>query len=135
MPANKYESGKVYALRSHKTDKIYVGSTCQTLSKRFYDHTCRSNKNHTSAREILQYDDAYIELLENFPCTCKDELEKRQGEYIREFKDKAVNILRDLGKNVIDCPCGDKVLKWALGFHASSVKHMTWYLKQKKTKK
>ena len=33
-----YNLGKIYKLISNQTDKIYVGSTAQTLSKRFMNH-------------------------------------------------------------------------------------------------
>ena len=39
-----------------------------------------------SSYKILQLGDAYIELLENFPCSCKTELNKREGELMRENK-------------------------------------------------
>jgi len=35
--------------------------------------------------EILQYPDAYIELIENFPCENKEQLNKREGEIIRSM--------------------------------------------------
>ena len=33
-----YQNGKIYCLRSHKTDLVYVGSTCQPLYKRLNEH-------------------------------------------------------------------------------------------------
>jgi predicted GIY-YIG superfamily endonuclease len=33
-----YKNGKIYAIRSHQTDEIYIGSTTQSLSKRFSNH-------------------------------------------------------------------------------------------------
>ena len=36
-----------------------------------------------SSREILQHPDAYIELLENYPCADKNELNRREGHFIR----------------------------------------------------
>ena len=87
-----YQNGKIYTIRSFETDKIYIGSTCQSLSKRFSEH--KSNfllcRGKTSAFELLKKDDCYIELLENCPCNSKDELERRQGELIREYKVKGV---------------------------------------------
>ena len=88
----RYENGKIYTIRSHQTEKIYIGSTCMPLSKRLHKHksdynTCRK----ISSCEILKYDDYYIELLENFPCRCRDELVKREGELIREHLKNVVN--------------------------------------------
>jgi hypothetical protein len=31
---NKYQHGKIYTIRSFQTDKFYIGSTTQPLSKR-----------------------------------------------------------------------------------------------------
>jgi hypothetical protein len=77
-----YTNGQVYVIRSHLTDKIYIGSTAQPLHKRLYQH--KMNKAHDcTAREILKYGDAYIELIENYPCQSKKELNRREGHHIR----------------------------------------------------
>ena len=85
-----YKNGKIYAIRSHQTDQIYIGSTCSPLSKRLYQHKANykgylNKKYHyASSHEITQYDDAYIELLEECPCENKIQLYKKEGELIRE---------------------------------------------------
>lgn len=93
---NKYNNSKIYTIRSHQTDKIYIGSTCQSLSRRLSGHVVKYNtmkeKYQCSVREILQYDDYYIELLEYVNCNNIEELNKREGELIRENKDICVNI-------------------------------------------
>ena len=33
-----YENGKIYAIRNNVNDMVYIGSTCNPLHKRFYDH-------------------------------------------------------------------------------------------------
>lgn len=86
-----YKNGKIYALRSHQTDKYYIGSTTQPLYKRLYGH---KHSNRTSSKELVNnYSDVYIELIEAFPCENKEQLSKRENELIREFKDSLVNIL------------------------------------------
>ena len=87
---NKYNNGKIYTIRSYKTDKFYIGSTIQPLYKRFNEHKTDKNCNMTS-KIIIEYGDAYIELLENFSCNNKEELNKREGELIRLHKDNIVN--------------------------------------------
>jgi hypothetical protein len=80
-----YNKGKIYVIRSKHTDKVYVGSTTKRwLSDRMSHHRyCFRQKNSgTSSKEILQYDDAYIELLELFPCSTKQELFKRENIWI-----------------------------------------------------
>ena len=79
MPPN-FQNGKIYAIRSHQTDKIYIGSTTQPLSVRFGGH--KKNMDCSSI-QILEFGDAYIELLEEFPCANKMQLNRREGELIR----------------------------------------------------
>jgi hypothetical protein len=89
---NKYKQGKIYMLTSLQIDKIYIGSTCNTLAKRLHHHksTFNSTKD-TLSREILKYDDVKIELIEYFPCNDRNELNKREGELMRQHKDQIVN--------------------------------------------
>lgn len=92
-----YQDGKVYTLRSHQTEDIYIGSTCQNLSQRLGGHKAAYKrflngkiKANTSSK-MVQYDDCYIELLELFPCNSRDELCKREGELMRLHLSKIVN--------------------------------------------
>ena len=86
-----YKNSKIYTIRSHHTDKIYIGSTCNALRKRLYDHKSayKSYLNNIggncSSYDIIKYNDAYIELYEYYPCNNKVELHKREGELIREL--------------------------------------------------
>ena len=86
-----YTNSKIYAIRSHHTDQIYVGSTTQKLSNRMTNHrSCynkyvASNKKYVSSFEILRHGDAYIELIENIECLCQEQLRQREGELIREM--------------------------------------------------
>jgi hypothetical protein len=77
--ANKYANGKIYAIMSPQTDKMYIGSTVQPLHTRFSEH--KRHKRYSS-EEILQYSDSYIKLLEDFPCNSMKELHRREGFYI-----------------------------------------------------
>ena len=87
-----YSNGKIYAIRSAQTDDIYIGSTIQTLCVRMAGHRLNyknyiSDKKHcVTSFKLLQFGDAYIELLEAYPCACKEELTKREGELMRENK-------------------------------------------------
>jgi hypothetical protein len=74
---NRYANGKIYCLRSHKTDNIYIGSTTQPLYKRLWKH--KGDKKN----ELANYDDVYIELIEEYPCKNKMELNRKEGEHIR----------------------------------------------------
>ena len=86
----RYKRGKIYCLRSHHTDMVYIGSTIQGLAERKGGHKSNYKKwlkrtfPYTTSFEIIKYDDAYIELVENYPCESKSELERREGEIMRE---------------------------------------------------
>jgi hypothetical protein len=86
-----YQNGKIYCIRSHQTDKVYVGSTVEKLCQRMAKHRCKykyflnGNHHNVTSFDILKYDDAYIELIENYPCNSKEELHKKEGNYIRKL--------------------------------------------------
>jgi hypothetical protein len=86
---NMYQRGQIYAIRSHQTTGVYYGSTTQSLSKRLHEHknnykSYLNEKGHyISSFEILKYDDSYIELVLDFPCNSKKELNRREGQIIR----------------------------------------------------
>jgi hypothetical protein len=94
---NKYANGKIYTIRSHQTPLYYIGSTVNELRKRIHCHKAHYNKwlngtqHYTSSYDIIKYDDHYIELLENYPCNSKEELNQREGQLIREHKNDIVN--------------------------------------------
>lgn len=97
MTENKYQKGKIYTIRSSQTDKYYIGSTCNKLYKRLGQHK-QNYKNYVggtyhfvSSFDIVKFDDCYIELLEDFKCDNKEQLNKREGELIRQLKNDIVN--------------------------------------------
>ena len=82
--------GKIYIIRSHQTEDVYYGSTIQKyLSSRLASHNANYKKylngkyENVSSFSIIQYADAYIELVEEIECQTKEELKTREGEYIR----------------------------------------------------
>jgi len=81
-----YQSAKIYKLVSSSTDKIYIGSTINTLGKRLYQHKHKSNT--SSSRLLGQNID--IVLIENYPCNCRNELELRERYWIQNTKN-AIN--------------------------------------------
>ena len=87
---NRYVRGKVFSIRSHQTDDVYIGSTISPLSKRFACHKqgfkewkVGKKNRYMASYEILKYDDAYIELIEEFNCNSRMELLKQEGKIIR----------------------------------------------------
>lgn len=88
MPVD-YQQGKIYTIRCRSDDTLlYVGSTTQSLAKRFGYHKASSkteiNKNSLLYRTINgDWCNWYIELYELYPCSCKEELCRKEGEIIR----------------------------------------------------
>jgi hypothetical protein len=82
--------GKIYAIKSNQTELIYIGSTIKELDIRFSEHKSDykryiNGKTHfVSSFEILQYEDVYIELIEDYTCNNKTELKRREGIIIQE---------------------------------------------------
>ncbi len=89
--SDKYKNGKIYTIRCKNDDSlIYVGSTTQPLFKRWFQHKSKANEEKINSllyQKIREtnVEDWYIELFENFPCNNKEELNKREGEIIREI--------------------------------------------------
>ena len=89
---NKYHRGKIYKIVSSHTDKVYIGSTVQTLAKRMGGHRAmykmylEGKCNKCTSVDILCFDDAKIYLIEDFKCESKNELEKRERHYIESME-------------------------------------------------
>jgi len=85
---SKYIESKIYKLTSSQTDKVYIGSTIKSLNDRFYDHKyhykrwLKSQMNKITSYDLLQYTDVKIELIKEFPCKTRTELEKEEGKII-----------------------------------------------------
>ena len=86
-----YKQGKIYCSRNTITDDVYIGSSCQPLSKRMAEHrqnidqaNTRHYKLYIKMRELGQHA-FYIELIEEVKCDNIEQLRKREGELIREM--------------------------------------------------
>ena len=85
-----YGNGKVYQILNNVDDDVYVGSTCQPLSKRMAYHRVnmgapkkKNTRLYAKMRE-LGAESFYIELVEDCPCENKEQLRRKEGEFIRE---------------------------------------------------
>ena len=85
-----YEYGKIYKLYSKQNNITYIGSTAEYyLSKRLSKHIStykqylKNKTNYIYSFKILECEDYKIELLEDYPCANKQQLEKREGYYIK----------------------------------------------------
>jgi hypothetical protein len=92
--SDKYSKSKIYTIRCKSDNSlVYVGSTIETLSQRFARHkrVCFNEKERGYSMILYQsirekgWENFYIELYEDFPCERKEQLNKREGEIIREI--------------------------------------------------
>jgi len=85
----RYKRGKIYTIRCHSDETlIYVGSTFNTLAKKFGSHKAESKRNtNMPLYKYINNDwkNWYIELYEDYPCSNKQLLSKREGEVMREI--------------------------------------------------
>ena len=86
---NKYQRGKIYKLVSSQTDKIYIGSTIQTLKQRKSEHKYKYNP--CRSRELTCYEDFNIILIKNYPCNSRKELQIEEGCIIKQNLDICLN--------------------------------------------
>ena len=88
IPKNIYHHSKIYKLVSAETDNIYIGSTCNTLSKRMSQHKndykrwAEGAYHFVSSLEIAKYNDCQIILIEEFSCENKDQLHSKKRGYL-----------------------------------------------------
>jgi hypothetical protein len=80
MDEYRYDTAKIYIIKSPSTDLVYVGSTIHELNERFSGHKSKSSL--CTSKEILKFNDAYIELIENYPCKSNQELLAREKHFI-----------------------------------------------------
>ena len=81
-----YQNSKIYKITDNLSDMIYIGSTCKTLEQRLKQHIA-NNKSYKAGKypnfvtvfKILDNNDYKIELVENYPCATKQDLNIREG--------------------------------------------------------
>ena len=86
-----YSKGKIYKITNDYNDDIYIGSTCDTLVKRFSKHRRDIKNDEKKHRKLyvamndIGFDRFRIELVEECPCDDKYQLRQREGYYIRQI--------------------------------------------------
>ena len=88
-----YAFGKIYKLVDNTTDKIYIGSTCEsTLARRLAGHVgdykrfMNGKFRNVTSFEIIKNCNYDIILLELCPCESKDLLHQRERYYIETLE-------------------------------------------------
>jgi len=84
----RYKDGKIYKIVCNTTGEIYYGSTISTLKERLSQH--KPDNNSCISRNIIERGDYKIELIKDYPCNSRWELEEEERKYILE--NKCINI-------------------------------------------
>jgi len=85
-----YSLGKIYMIYP-KVDNaddgdVYYGSTVDTLSRRMSSHRTVKKCNSKLLFDKYGLENCFIELVEEYPCETKQQLNRKEGEYIRNHK-------------------------------------------------
>jgi group I intron endonuclease len=84
-----YSKAKIYKIVNQFNNEIYVGSTIESLSARMAKHRCHAKaKPHVRVYKhfnSLGIETFSIELIEYYPCATIEELQAKEGEWIRKI--------------------------------------------------
>ena len=108
---NKYHYSQIYKITNPNTDKVYIGSTIQTLPQRFQKHrwdykTWKNGTDRKHANSCFIFDasedinDTKIELIECFECETKRELFDRECFHINNIPN-TINSVRGQTKDLV----------------------------------
>jgi hypothetical protein len=145
-----YSKGKIYTIRYSLDDSlVYVGSTVNDLSQRWWQHKSNhTKKNMKLYKKMCETNDLanwYIELYEEFPCQNKNQLTMREGqiirkigtlnhkiegrttqEYNKKYHQDNKDYLHSKYSKKVDCSCGGHYTYFNKGKHELSRKHKQW---------
>jgi group I intron endonuclease len=86
-----FSKAKIYKITNDFNDDVYVGSTCDTLIKRFSSHKnnskkeCKKNYLLYRLTNEIGFERFRIDLIEDYPCEDKQTLRFREGYWIRQI--------------------------------------------------
>ncbi len=157
-----YSFGKIYTIRCRYDDNlIYVGSTVEKkLCDRMSKHRGQSKQDKCINKPLYKevnktnWDNWFMELYEDYPCESKEQLNRREGEVIREIgtlnkviagrspkeyhrenaekiHEKKKQYYRDNAerrnaykREKITCECGSTIVRGGFASHKRTNKHM-----------
>ena len=92
---NKYHNSKIYKITDIGYNKCYIGSTTEGLSQRIARHRrqyqcfLKDNKNHIRSYDLFNeygIENCKIELIEYYKCDTLQELQRKEGEHIKNIE-------------------------------------------------
>ena len=88
MDISKYQKGQIYKIVDVGYNRCYIGSICESLSKRMARHRTHYNslkkgkRGHAKSFDIFEeygIENCKIEWIEDYPCDTKKELKASEG--------------------------------------------------------
>ena len=89
--SQNFTKAKIYKITNDYNDDVYVGSTCDTLGRRFSCHKCDARREKHQNRPLYKLINEIgserfrIQLICDYPCDDKYQLRQKEGEYIRQI--------------------------------------------------
>jgi group I intron endonuclease len=86
-----FTKAKIYKITNDFNDDIYVGSTCDTLVRRFISHKADSTRERFQNRSLYKlmneigFERFRIQLIEDYPCEDLYQIRQREGFWIRQI--------------------------------------------------
>ena len=147
-----YQDSKIYRLVCNTNNLTYYGSTTQQLSKRLHQHKCKIKQKIKSCKNF-DPNNIQIFLVENYKCDNKEQLIKKEREYIEKYECVNLNIpgreikeyyqdnkehinktikkwrnenkerIKNNNINIV-CDCGAEIKKYEMSRHKKSKKHL-----------
>jgi len=90
-----YQLGKIYKLISNDDDRVYIGSTVESLCKRMSGHRreCKKYPNRNKSKWMVDCKDYRIVLIKLHPCNSFDELRAEEENVMKQFKDDDIELV------------------------------------------
>ena len=93
-----YLNAKIYKIVCDVSNFIFVGSTCQSLNKRMWNHKGDSKRHYSKIYEymnIIGFENFHIILIKYFPCNNREELLREERiEYDKINKTQLLNKIK-----------------------------------------
>jgi len=147
-----YSNGKIYQIWSPFRPELlpYIGSTTQTLSRRMGKHRLRavapSVVRGYSSKIHFEQPGARIELICEFPCASRMELEREEGRHIRALdccnklnagvtpEQRKARRKAQRGERII-CGCGTEIVQGQKYKHKRTAKHEAYEAERRRADK
>ena len=142
---NRFNNGKIYKIMCRTTKKIYFGSTTNDLVDRLESHELDYKRyqagltTYITSYSVLKNNNYFIELVQNYNCNNKNELNKLEGTYIKDnccvnkfipdvgIKEGYVADMDDrVEQNMFKCPCGGKYSTHHRTRHNKTKRHLKY---------